>query len=123
MKINIEIIKPSKASVDETTFICKISLINKLDQENSAELEYLTTILIKGGLRKILFDMDELRYIDSSGIGRIINLTKNIRTLKGNVTIARCSSNIQDVFKLVQIEKFIKIFISNEEAINYLKLT
>ena len=123
MRFNLEIIKSSKATVDQKTFICKVSLINKLDQENCSEFEFMMMTLIKGGLKRVLIDIDELRYVDSSGIGKIINLTKNIRSLKGNLAISRCSANIQEVFRLVQIEKFIKIFNSNDEAINYLKLT
>ncbi len=123
MRFNLEIIKPSKASVDPGTFICKISLINRLDQENCNEFEFMMITLIKGSLKKLLIDIDELRYIDSSGIGKIIHITKNIRAMQGNMAISRCSANIQETFKLVQIEKFIKIFNSNEEAVNYLKLT
>jgi len=123
MKFNIEIIKPSKASVDPKSFICKVNPINKLDQENGAEFEFLLMTLIKGGLRKILLDLDELRYVDSSGIGKIINITKHVRTIEGNVAAARCSPNVLEIFELVHLEKFIRIFNSNEEAISYLKLS
>ena len=123
MKINIDIIKPSKASVDARTFVFKIGLLNKLDQNNCEELEMILMILIAGGARRILFDLDELRYIDSSGIGKIINITKLLRTQEGNVVISRCSPNITEILQLVHMEKFIKIFSSNEEGISYLKLT
>jgi len=122
MRYNIEIVRPSKMSVSFTTFIWKINLVNKLDQTNSEEFELFILTIIRGGVRKILFDFDELRYIDSAGLGKIINITKNIRALKGNITITRCAPNIMDILKLVKLEKFIKIFGSNEEGINYLKL-
>ncbi len=123
MKFNIEILRPSKASVDPKSFICKISFINKLDQGSCDEFEFLLMTLVQGGLKKVLYDMDELRYVDSSGIGKIINTTKHIRTIEGNVAIARCAPNVMEVFKLVHMEKFINIFGSNEEAISYLKLS
>jgi len=123
MRFNIEIIKPVKASVDTRTFICKVNVINKLDQDNCEEFEFILTTLTKGGLGKLMFDLDELRYIDSSGIGKMINITKNMRALKGNVAVTRCSPNVMEVFTLVHLEKFIKIFNSNEEGISYLKLT
>ena len=65
--------------------------------------------------------MDELRYVDSSGIGKIINTTKHIRSVKGNLTVARCAPNVKEVFDLVHLEKFLEIFNSIEEAINFLK--
>jgi anti-sigma B factor antagonist len=123
MKFGIEIIKPSKVSVDQKTFMCKINIINRLDQETSAEFDFISNTLIRGGLTRLLIDLDELRYIDSSGIGKMINLTKSIRAMKGNIAIARCTASVQEIFKLVQLEKFIKIFNSNDEAINYLKLS
>lgn len=123
MRFNIEIIRPSKASVEPKSFICKVNLINKLDQDSCEEFEFLIMTLIKGGLRKILYDIDELRYVDSSGIGKMINITKQLRSLQGNAAIARISTNVMEVFKLVHLEKFINIFTSNEEAISYLKLS
>ena len=123
MKFNIEIIRPSKANTDPKSFICKVNLINKLDQDNCDEFEFIIMTLIKGGLRKMLYDIDELRYVDSSGIGKMINITKQMRSLEGNAAIARTAPNVMEVFKLVHLEKFINIFTSNEEAISYLKLS
>lgn len=122
MKINFELIN-KKDSKDNKEIICKIGLFNKLDNDNANQFEKFFEILVKGGINRLLFDLNELRYIDSTGIGRLIKITKNIRKLKGDVAITRCSAHILEIFKLVRLEKFIKIFNSNEEGLNFLNFT
>ena len=122
MKFNLEIIKPSQASVEFNKFICIVRIINKLDQTNTAEFDFIITTLIKGGLKRLLLDLEELRYVDSSGIGKLINITKNIRKMEGDLIVTKCSSHVMEVFKLVHLEKFVQICNTNEEALTNLRL-
>lgn len=121
MKLDIEIVKPDPASTDPGSYICRISLFNELDRKQDNDFEFLVTSLVNNGIRKILFDMENLRYVDSSGIGKIINITKLIRKLNGNVTITRCSPQITEILVLIKLENFIKIFPSVEEGLNFLR--
>ncbi|MDD5066094.1 MAG: STAS domain-containing protein [bacterium] len=121
MKLDIEIIKPDAGTSDLNNYICKICLFNELDRKSDNDFEFIITALINGGIRKILFDLENLRYVDSSGIGKIISTTKLIRKLNGNVTITRCSTQIMEILVLIKLENFIKIFPSAEEGMNFLK--
>jgi anti-anti-sigma factor len=121
MKLDIEIIKTDPASIDTAGSICKIGLYNELDRKMDNDFEFIITSLVNNGIRKILFDMENLRYIDSSGIGKVINITKLIRKLNGNCTITRCSPQIMEILVLIKLENFIKIFPSMEEGINFLR--
>lgn len=120
MKIDIEILKSSDAVAKPHTFICKIGLSNKLDHSNAPHLENALLFMIQGGMRKLMLDLTDLKYIDSTGIGRLIKIIKTLRKTKGDVCITKCNSHIVEIFKLVRLEKFIKIFSSNEEGLNFL---
>lgn len=120
MKINIEILKSSDASTNPHTYICKIGLSNKLDHSNALHLENALLFMIQGGMKKLMLDLTDLKYIDSTGIGKLIKITKTLRKTKGDVCITKCTSHIVEIFKLVRLEKFIKIFNSNEEGLNFL---
>lgn len=124
MLFDIEIIKPNpNVQADYNTLIFKIGLKNRFEQSVTEQFELFTFTLIRAGVKKIVFDFAELRYIDSSGIGKIINITKILRQQKGNVAISRVTDEILQILKLVKLDTFIKIFLSNEEAINFLKLS
>jgi len=102
--------------------VLKIVVVNKLDQNNSANLENLILLLHKSGIKKFLLDLNELKYVDSSAIGKIINVTKIIRKTGGEISISRVTSDIMNIFNLIKLGTFIKIFSTNEEAVNYLAL-
>ncbi len=124
MLFDIEIIKPNpNVQADYNTLIFKIGLKNRFDHSVAEQVELFAFTLIRAGVKKIVFDFAELRYIDSAGIGKIINITKILRQQKGNVAISRVTDEILQILKLVKLDTFIKIFLSNEEAINFLKLS
>jgi len=120
MVLDMEFIKSGeKNEVSEN--ILKIVPYQKIDQTNANIFADILLTLIKGGVRKMVIDFSEINYIDSSGIGKIINITKVIRKLGGNVTITRCNEKIMEILSLVKLDTFIKFFASNEEGINYLQ--
>lgn len=123
MKIDIEIIKPDEYPLNIHHCIYKMIFFNKLDHQNSNNLDIILNTFIQGGVKKILLDFSNIQYIDSTGIGCIIQTAKTLRKLKGEVTITKCSSHIMEIFKLVRLEKFIKLFNSIEEGINFLKFS
>jgi anti-sigma B factor antagonist len=124
VRFEIEFIKSNpNVPVDYETVIVRIAILNKLDQSIAEQFELFIFALMKSGIKKFVLDLNELKYIDSSGIGKIINITKLLRKQNGNISMSRVSQEIMQVFKLVKLDTFIKIFLSVEEAVNYLRLS
>jgi anti-anti-sigma factor len=120
MKVSLETIAPSVAGKDKR-IIVKFDLKGTLDNNNSAEFENITSILITGGVRKLLLDIDDLQYIDSTGIGALISLTKKLRKENGQVAIARYTAQILTILRPINIEKFIQFFPTINEGVDYLR--
>ncbi len=121
MNMIIEIIKISPVSterIDYSTIIFKAVLPSKVDVDNSKDLWFYLNTIITGGALKIYLDMEKLDYIDSAGIGVIINAAKMIRLKKGDIVIANIPDDIRTIFKVINLENFIKIYNSEVEAIN-----
>lgn len=121
MIIHAEIIyiKPRiDESINYDSMIFKIDGGARLDMNNSKELFIFITSLINGGAVKILLNLKDLEFIDSSGIGVIISLVKAIRKKKGDLRIANIPTAIKDVFRIVNLQNFVKSFNTEGEAIN-----
>jgi len=121
MNMVVDIIKISPVSterIDYSTLVFKIVLPQKLDVDNSKDLWFYLSTLITGGALKIYLEMNKLEYIDSSGIGVIINAAKMVRLKKGDIVIANISDDIRNMFKVINLENFIKIYGSEVEAVN-----
>jgi len=124
MSIQFEIIKVSSRStesVDYSTVIFRVDMGKKVDIENSNDLWIFFKTLADGGAKKFIVDMKNLEYIDSSGIGVIINTAKLIRPKKGDVAIINVSQSIRDIFKVINLQEFIKVFNLEAEALNYFR--
>ena len=119
MKFSIETKMPAASSKDRSIII-KIDIKGSLDTNTSQEFNFLVNTMIAGGAKKIILDIDDLQYIDSTGIGTFISIAKKIRKENGDVVVTRFTAPIMVVLKPVNIEKFIEFFPTIEEGVNYL---
>ena len=123
MIIKCELIKSglaSGSSPDYGRLIFKIFFENNI---NSANIKFITLFLetlIFGGAKKILVDMNDLEFIDSSGIGIFISIAKNIRTEKGEIAFVNVPEQLTGIFKVVRLHEYIKMFDSQGEAVKFL---
>ena len=120
MKFSIETIMPSAASKNKKAII-RVDIKGSLDNNNSHEFEFIMNTLINGGVRKILLDIDDLQYLDSTGIGVLITITKKLRKENGEIAITRYTGQVLTILKPINMEKFIQFFPSVEEGISFLQ--
>ncbi len=100
--------------------IFKILMNGNFVLEISDEFTLLIGTLINGGMRRLVMDMGDLKYIDSTGIGIFINLTKQIRTKGGDLVFVNVNSKILEVFGLVKLQDFIPCFKSEKQMMEHL---
>ncbi len=113
----IRISQVSSEKIDFATLVFKAVLPKKIDIDNSKDLWIFFKTLVSGGVLKLYVDFTEVEYIDSSGIGVLINTAKLIRTKKGDIIIANPSEEIREIFKVINLGNFIKTYGSEVEAL------
>jgi anti-anti-sigma factor len=91
------------------------------DLDGSSDMMVACNAFIDGGARKILIDMEGLDFIDSSGIGAIVSIAKRIRSMKGDIALIRIPPRIDQIFKPVNLLRFVSAFGSLDEAINFFR--
>ena len=60
--------------------------------------------------RNIIFDLRELNFMDSSGIGLIMGRYKTCKENRGEVFIVNSSSNLERILSMSGIYKIIKVY-------------
>lgn len=103
--------------IDYSTIIFKAGLPKRVDIDNSKDLWVFLKTLVSGGALKIFIDMNSVEYIDSSGIGVLINAAKLLRKQNGDVVIANVSDTVKEIFKVINLDNFIKICGSEVEVL------
>ncbi len=120
MNIAIELLRISTVSterIDYHTIIFKAGLPKRVDIDNSKDLWAFLKTLVAGGALKIYIDLSGVEYIDSSGIGVLINTAKLMRKQNGDIVLANATDPVRDIFKVINLENFIKICGSEVEAL------
>ncbi len=84
-------------------------------------LVYLKT-LIAGWAKKIINDLNDLLFIDSAGIGVIINGAKLIRAKKGDIVLLSVPEKIEKIFKPIHLDRFLNSFKDEKEALNFFRV-
>src|SRR5712691_12906262 len=82
--------------------------------EESAALRNLVCDLLNKGHRKILFNLGDVNYIDSSGLGSLVSAFTSVRKQEGELKLLNLTNKVHDV---MQITKLYTIFdIMNDET-------
>ncbi len=107
--------------INFNSIVFRLHPIEGDDKVNIAALWPLLVTMVRGGAVKVLLDMQDVDFIDSRGIGIIINSAKHLRTIKGDIVLINISEKISRIFDVLNINRIIKVFDSEEDAMHHLK--
>jgi len=83
--------------------------------EESAALRDLVCDLLSKGHKKILFNLGDVNYIDSSGLGRLVSAFTSVRNQEGELKLINLTNKVHD---LMQITRLYTVFdITDDEAL------
>ena len=75
--------------------------------EGSATLRTTVKELISSGHRKILLNLGDVDYIDSSGIGELVAAYTTVRSASGELKLMQLTKRVKD---LIQITRLFTVF-------------
>ena len=82
--------------------------------EECAVMRNLVSDLLSKGHKKILFNLAEVNYIDSSGLGNLVSVFTSVRKQHGELKLLNLTNKVHD---LMQISRLYTVFdISDNEA-------
>ena len=91
-------------------------LADRLDMSNAKELVRKVEPLIEVTSRMIVV-LDQVAFTDSSGIGAIVKMLKQVCARGGDMKLCGLSRPVQVIFELVRIHRVVEIYETTEEAV------
>lgn len=99
-----------------------IGLFGELMDKNSAlPLQEEVQKLIDAKQLKFVFDMGQLKYLNSSGLGVFINLLTRIRKNGGELVISNVSDKVRELLVITKLTTLFTVTDSIDKAITKLK--
>lgn len=84
---------------------------------NRQELKQKVLDELEKGERRFLIDFSKTGYIDSSGLGVLVSLSKKIREHGGELRLANLNDDLKTLFELTKLDTLFQIADSRERAL------
>jgi anti-sigma B factor antagonist len=84
---------------------------------NRQELKQRVLDALETGDRKFLIDFSKTGYIDSSGLGVLVSLSKKIRDEGGDLRLAGLNEDLKTLFELTKLDTLFAITDSAQQAL------
>ncbi len=97
-----------------------VSPIGSIDGNSSSMLDEKIDQILKQAPNVIIFDMEFLDYINSSGIRVLLKTKKALKASDGKIVFMHLQPQIKKVFDILQAMPSLKVFASIAELDNYL---
>ncbi len=100
--------------LNDETVIVRIG--KALDFRNAADFKTACQDQVRDGMRNFILDFSETGILDSTGLGSIFSLYRQVSPLEGQVVFAAVSRPVQVVVQLTRTYKVFRQFPSVEAA-------
>jgi anti-sigma B factor antagonist len=97
--------------------IVVVAVDGQLIVGNRQDLKQKVLDALDGGARKFVIDFSKTGYIDSSGLGVLVSLSKKIREQGGDLRLAGLNEDLQTLFELTKLDTLFTITTTPAEAL------
>jgi anti-sigma B factor antagonist len=101
----------------ETAGVLVVTVDGQLIVGNRQELKQKVLDALDAGDRRFLIDFTRAGYIDSSGLGVLVSLSKKIRDQGGELRLAGLNEDLKTLFELTKLDTLFSIADSSAEAL------
>ena len=84
---------------------------------NRHELKDLVQSALDRGERRLLIDFSRTGYIDSSGLGALVSISKKVRENNGTLRLAGLNEDLRSLFELTKLDTLFTITETPEQAL------
>ncbi len=72
------------------------------------------------GMNRFILDMEQIKYVNSTGLGYLINLSDSLGSDEGGITLVKVQPKVKVVFDMLGLNAFFKIYSTRNEALSAL---
>ena len=97
-----------------------VAVRGEIDLFTAPELKQVLTDVIEQGRRRVVIDLTETTFLDSTALGVLIGAVKRLRTDGGALAIVNVDRNIGKTFEITGLDQIFTLLPSRDEAVRAL---
>jgi anti-sigma B factor antagonist len=90
--------------------------VEQLDASNADDFKREIAPTLASNSRLVL-DLGQLQFVDSSGCGAILSCLKTLTSAGGDLKLCRITRPVRNVFELIRLHRICEMFDTPEEAV------
>jgi anti-sigma B factor antagonist len=94
-----------------------VEVVGEIDVYTSPKVKEIIGELIDKGNYQLVINLEDVRYIDSTGLGVLIGALKKVREKDGSISLVCTNPQIKKIFNITGLVKIFGIYKSEEEAL------
>jgi anti-sigma B factor antagonist len=95
-----------------------LSVRGEIDLFTAPELKQVLAESIEGGRIRIIVDLTETTFLDSTALGVLIGAVKRLRSRDGALAIVNVDDNIAKTFEITGLDQIFTIVPTRDEAVD-----
>lgn len=98
--------------------VCVVCLKGRLDLASGTNLKEELKKIFDQDKNMIHLNLNDVEFINSSGLGSLVSIMKEVRLRKGRLTLSNLASYVKEIFEITQLSHIFEIYETQEEALN-----
>lgn len=105
-------------NIEEKGGVTVVKVIGDIDINTSPEFKKSCDSAISAKKDKIVINLSDVSYVDSSGLATLVEVLKNMRAYGGKLKLASLSDKVRGLFEITKLDKLFDIAADEEGSIN-----
>jgi anti-sigma B factor antagonist len=95
-----------------------LTLRGEIDVYTAPRLRQAIVDLVDGGASRIVVDMEKVDFLDSTGLGVLVDGMKRVKSRDGSLAIVATQDKILKIFDITGLNRAFSLHSSVDEAVN-----
>lgn len=110
-----------ETSSSEVQGIPVVHVVGEVDVYTAPGMKAAINEVVAGGAKNVILDLHEVEYMDSSGFGVLLGITKRLRPQGGGISLVGCSRAIRRLLTITRLESIFAMYDTVDEAVAAVK--
>jgi anti-sigma B factor antagonist len=95
-----------------------VDVEGEIDVLTSQRLKTALAGIVDAGASTIVINLDQVEYLDSTGLGVIVSAMKRIRENDGSIVLTGLSPHLTKIFEITGLRKVFDVYPTASDALN-----
>lgn len=104
-------------SLERTDDVLIVTVDGQLVVTNRQEFKQAILDAVEDGVRVVVADFSTAGYIDSSGLGALVSLSRRLRETGGDLRLVGLNDDLRSLFELTRLDALFPLYATRADAL------